>query len=114
MRRNISRCAAILATFALLLSAAPLRAADPALIDAAKKEGQATWYTTEIIDQLVRPAAAAFEKKYGIKIDYVRANTEGISLRVLNEARAGQILADVIDGTTTSIILEKGGYILKW
>jgi hypothetical protein len=28
----------------------------------------------------VRPAAA-FEKKYGIKIDYVRANTADISLR---------------------------------
>ena len=98
MRLDLSRCTFASLACSLLLSAAPARAADQALIDAAKKEGSVTWYTTEIIDQLVRPIADAFEKKYGVKVNYVRANTADISLRVLNEARAGQIGADLIDG----------------
>jgi tripartite-type tricarboxylate transporter receptor subunit TctC len=56
---------------ASLLCASVSRAADQALIEAAKKEGTRTWYTTLIVDQFVRPAAAAFEKKYGVKVNYV-------------------------------------------
>ncbi|HWG04926.1 MAG TPA: extracellular solute-binding protein [Beijerinckiaceae bacterium] len=113
MRRNTLHRAVILAALCLLGSASS-HAADQALIDAAKKEGSATWYTTAIIDQFVRPAAEAFEKKYGVKVNYVRANVADIALRVLNEARAGQIGADLIDGTTTSIALERGGFLDKW
>ena len=43
-------------------------AADQALIDAAKKEGELNWYTTQIITQLARPAADMFQNKYGIKV----------------------------------------------
>ena len=35
----------------------PACAADAELIAAARKEGRVTWYTTQIVDQLVRPAA---------------------------------------------------------
>jgi iron(III) transport system substrate-binding protein len=96
------------------LGIAPSRAADQSLIDAAKKEGRVTWYTTQIINEFVLPVAQIFEKKYGIKIDYVRAQTKDIALRVLNEARAGKIDADVVDGTLTPPALEKQGLILKW
>jgi ABC-type Fe3+ transport system substrate-binding protein len=89
-------------------------AADQALIDAAKHDGQVTWYTTQIIDQFARPAAEAFEKKYGIHVDYVRANSGDISLRILNEGAAGKLQADVIDGIASAQALEKAGYILKW
>ena len=50
----------------MLHAASPASAADQALIDAAKKEGRLTWYTTLIVDQFVRPVAEAFDKKYGI------------------------------------------------
>src|ERR1019366_427033 len=63
-----------------LLEFSPAFAADQSLIDAAKKEGQVTWYTTLIVDQFARPAAEAFEKKYGIKVDYVRSETPEIAL----------------------------------
>ena len=89
-------------------------AADQALIDAAKRDGQVTWYTTQIIDQFARPAADAFEKKYGIRVNYVRADNAEISLRVLNEGAAGKLQADVIDGTASARALEKAGFILKW
>ena len=36
------------------------KAADAALIEAARKEGQVNWYSTQIISQLVRPMTAAF------------------------------------------------------
>ena len=45
----------MLALAAMLASAAP--AADAALIEAAKKEGQVVWYTTLIVNQAIRPRA---------------------------------------------------------
>ena len=60
------------------------------------------------------PAAQAFEKKYGIHVDYVRTDAETSLLRVLDEARAGKVQADVIDGTLTAPALKKEGLIMKW
>ncbi|HWG04320.1 MAG TPA: extracellular solute-binding protein [Beijerinckiaceae bacterium] len=92
---------------------APASAADQALIDAAKKEGHVTWYTSLIIDQFARPAAAAFEKKYGIKVDYVRAEPTEIAIRIVNEAKAGHVQADAFDGFTIGS-LAKDNYIESW
>ena len=74
--------AAIAAALALVCGQA--RAATPELIEAARKEGEVTWYTTQIVNQLVMPVKTVFEKKYGVKINYVRANTGDVVLRVLN------------------------------
>ena len=52
---------------ASLILSTQAQAADEALIAAAKKEGQVTWYTTQIVNQFVAPTAQYFEKKYGIK-----------------------------------------------
>jgi ABC-type Fe3+ transport system substrate-binding protein len=109
-RRHLVFAAAALAS----LAGAPARAADQAMIDAAKKEGQVVWYTTQIIDQFARPAAAAFEKKYGIKVSYVRANSNEVALRVLNEAKAGRMQADVFDGTGATASLKKEGVVAKF
>ena len=89
-------------------------AADAALIEAAKREGVVNWYTNQILDQFARPVAEAFEKKYGIKVNPLRADNAEISLRVLNEAKAGKIQADAVDGTAAATTLEKEGLILKW
>ena len=70
MRQYTGHRRAILLAILLAGLAGPARAADPALIVAAQKEGQVVWYTTQIISQLVRPMIAGFEKRYsGIKID---------------------------------------------
>ncbi len=90
------------------------QAADQALIEAAKKEGQATWYTTQIINQFVAPVAKAFEAKYGVRITYVRADAAEVALRVMNEARAGKVQADVFDGTLTSAALKKEKLVAQW
>jgi ABC-type Fe3+ transport system substrate-binding protein len=109
-----STAAASAALVLALLSRMPARAADADLVAAAQKEAHVTWYTTQIINDFVLPVSQVFEKKYGIKIDYVRAQTSDIALRVLNEARAGKVEADVVDGTLTPPTLEKQGLILKW
>jgi len=102
-------------TLALIgLTLTPAFAADQALIDAAKREGTVTWYTTSIIDQFVRPASDAFYKKHGIRVEFSRGSNAQIELRVINEARAGRMLADLVDGTQTSLVLRREGYIEKW
>ena len=103
-----------LALVVLMAVASDAGAADQALIDAAKNEGRATWYTTQIIDQFARPAAEAFERKYGIKVEYVRANSNEVALRMTNEARAGKVMADVVDGTSIILGLKSQNLLLKW
>ena len=106
--------AAILSTLGAFLTLGPAMAADQSLIDAAKKEGRVTWYTNHIIEDFGRPAAEAFEKKYGIHVDAIRAGNAEISLRVMNEGAAGKLQADVIDGTAATKTLQKAGFIQKW
>ena len=94
--------------------AVSVQAAEPALIDAAKKEGEVIWYTTQIIAQLVRPVSVAFEKKYGIKVRSTRANSTELSVKIINESRAGRPQSDVFDGTSTVVPLKKEGFVLQW
>ncbi|MGE5536992.1 MAG: ABC transporter substrate-binding protein [Gemmatimonas sp.] len=111
-RRVIPILAAFAAVFAVSGTA---RAVDPAIVDAAKKEGEVVWYTTLIVDQLVRPASSAFEKKYpGIRVRYVRNNSTETAIKIINEAKAGRMQADVFDGTNTSEVLKKEGLVEAW
>ncbi len=103
--------AALLGAVASISSAA---AADEALVTAAKREGQLVWYTTQIINQLAQPVADAFGKKYGIKVQVVRADAAEITLRIMSEAKAGKVQADVFDGTASSPPLKRAGLVLKW
>src|SRR4030088_2128093 len=96
--------------FAALMCCLPLcaQAADPALIAAAKKEGIVVWYTTQIVDQFARPAAAMFEKLYpGIKVRLSRTNATTAAIKILQETRAGKNQSDVFDGTVTVGPLKK-------
>src|ERR1700730_11170281 len=97
-----------------LFGAAPAGAADPALVAAAQKEGQVTWYTTQIVNQFGRPAMDAFQKRYGIRVNNVRADSVELAARMLNEAQAGRLQADVFDGTATAPALKRSGLALKW
>src|SRR5215470_505043 len=69
---------------------------DPALVQAAKKEGQVLLYTTHIVDQIVRPLIKGFQARVpGIDVKYVRADGLGLVVRLINEARAGRVQSDV-------------------
>ena len=86
---------------ACLFSCASGQAADATLIEAAKKEGRVLWYTTLIVNQVVIPLKTAFEKKYpGVTLDYARNDEGPTAIRLLNEAKAGRVQADIFDGSS--------------
>ena len=87
----------LLLALACFTCASRVSAADQTLIEAARKEGKVVWYTTLIVDQFARPAAQAFEKKYGVKVEYTRADQNEVALRILNEGKAGRMQADIFD-----------------
>ena len=83
----------------LAMMTAGAQAADPALVEAAKKEGTVVWYASVIANQLARPMVAAFEKKYpGIKVQLVDGQATDLVVKLINEGKAGNIQADVSHG----------------
>ena len=93
----------LIVCIALLLTRGACAAeADPALVAAAQKEGQVVWYSTLIVNQILRPMADAFEKRYpGIRVQYSRATNSDVALKIINESRARRLQADVFDGTNS-------------
>jgi len=93
-------CGAIVALLLFWAQAVPAAGIDPALLEAARKEGQAVWYTGLIVNQIVRPMVEAFETAYpGITVHYARASDTETAVKLLNEGRARRIQADVFDAT---------------
>src|SRR2546426_800941 len=90
------------AVCAALLGATSAPAADISseLIAKAKQEGQITYYTDLIVDQIVRPLTSAFEAKYGIKVAFTRGDSQVNSIKLLNEYRAGRVTADAFGLTS--------------
>src|SRR5947209_8597071 len=59
------------------------------LVEGAKKEGKLLWYTTLIVDQVVRPVKEAFEKEYPfIQVEFYRGNSENLVRRFFEEYQA--------------------------
>jgi len=99
----------------VLLVCPRAHAADSALFEAAKKEGQVVWYTSLIVNQAVRPLIAAFNKKYpGIEVKYARGDSGPNAIKVMNEARASKVEGDVFDGIATTPPLLKAGLVEKF
>jgi iron(III) transport system substrate-binding protein len=115
-RATLGLIAAFCASTMLASTAAisPAHAADDALIAAAKKEGTVNWYTTQIPNQFSRPAAEAFQKKYGIRVSFIRSDSVELTIRLLNEAKAGRVQADLFDATSALPALKREGLVLKW
>ena len=117
MRRTIRRAklcrpfAAVAACLGFCLAMCAARAQVAALDDIAayagtdraerlavggRKEGTLTLYSSARSDDLAA-LAAAFEKKYGIKVRVWRASSEVIRSRIINESRGGRFDADVVE-----------------
>ena len=100
---------------AIALACPEAHAADGALYQAAKKEGEVVWYTSLIVNQAVRPLIAAFSKKYpGIEVKYSRGDSGPNAIKVINEARASKVEGDVFDGIATTPPLLKAGLVEKF
>src|SRR6266545_1011119 len=112
MSRHRTALAALLVLAASLASATSY-AADAALVDAAKKEGKVVWYTTLIVNQAIRPLKEAFEKKYpGIELQYARADESPTAAKILAEAQASRLQADIFDGISNMVPLKRAGLVV--
>jgi iron(III) transport system substrate-binding protein len=105
------RALALIVPLAAVLLAAPVTAQAPArgadllnyqgpdrekrLIEQARQEGTVSLYTS-LAPTESQPLAAAFEKKYGVKVDLWRSQSERVVQRVVSEARAGRHAVDVV------------------
>lgn len=70
-------------------------ASDPKVIEAAKKEGAVSLYTSASTGPS-NAAAEAFKKKYGINVSVYRAGSADVATRVQNEESAGRAQADAL------------------
>jgi iron(III) transport system substrate-binding protein len=78
---------------------------DPSVIERAKKEGAVSLYTSMQLPDS-QPLAAAFEKRYGIKVSLWRASGEKVAQRAITEARGNRFDVDVVetDGAQVEIL----------
>jgi iron(III) transport system substrate-binding protein len=91
-RRSALAAAAALGLPRVLRAAA---AADVVDIDAAKAEGQVSLYTSAPIGA-AQKVAAAFEQRYGIKVELFRSGGSEVLRRFMMERAAGHAAADVL------------------
>ena len=102
----------VVSALAVAVASSPARSDEAELYAAAKKEGQVNWYTGLIQNQVVRPVVAGFEKKYpGIKINVTGGRQTELNLKIMNEAKAGKLQADLTEGTTVVETMKPAGLI---
>jgi len=65
------------------------------LIQAAKKEGRASWVSV-LREKEAAPFVKAFQKEYGIKVEYQRQHGGQAMERLLREYQTGHIVYDVV------------------
>ncbi len=73
-------------------------------VDKAKAEGKVLLYTsldTKIVDAITGP----FKEKYGISVEYFRGGSADVTSKVLAEADAGRIQADMVDASDLAALL---------
>ncbi len=85
------------------------------LEEGARKEGKLLWYTTLIVNQALKPLKEAFEKKYPyVQMEFHRADSEQLAQRMLAEYQAKKYDVDVLDGTSTIVMLQRAGFIQRF
>ena len=95
-RRSLLRMGAAIAGAAPLLRvSASAAASDPKLIEAAKKEGTVSLYSSASTGPS-NAIAEAFKKKYGINVTVYRAGSSDVATRVQSEEAAGRTQADAL------------------
>ena len=65
------------------------------LVEQARREGTLSLYTS-LAPTESKPMAEAFEKKYGVKVELWRSQSERVVQRVLSESQAGRHTFDVV------------------
>jgi iron(III) transport system substrate-binding protein len=91
----------------------PSLAADATDLEAAKKEGKVSWYTSTPIETANR-IAKLFEEKTGVKVEMFRSGGTAILRRFMQEHEAKRIAADVLttsDPAASNQLAEKGVFV---
>src|ERR1700737_4756857 len=107
---SIQRRSFIIGSSALLvLGTGPKALAEPAaamtphekeLYEAAKKEGELTWYTAHSDDITAQTLGRSFESIYpGIKVNVLRTTAQVAYQRITQEIKASAIQCDVLSST---------------
>ena len=105
-KHPLSLIALLLLSNLFSLVAPAVALAQPVNIDAAKKEGKLVIYGT-IIPPIMNVIQKGFEEKYGIQIDYWRADATKVVDRALTEWRIGKPNFDLVTSARGGIALLK-------
>jgi iron(III) transport system substrate-binding protein len=87
---------------------------DQRILDAARKEGTLTFYTSMQTPES-GPLSAAFEKKYGVKVNLWRATSDQVIQRSITEARANRNALDVVETNAPEVeALAREGVVAEY
>ena len=98
-------------------SAAMAQETDKQLYEAAKKEGQVTWYSGILDQPICDKVGQAFAQKYpGIRVNAIKTTSQVAFQRLLQDIKAGSVQADVFTTTDASHMtyLKDKGEIVKF
>src|SRR5216683_2937437 len=96
LMKGLARLAVVAA---LVFAPAAARADMKALEEAAKKEGELTWYTAHYTSEGAEELGAEFTKMYGIKVNVVRTTAQVAYQRLLQDLKNNQVACDVFSST---------------
>jgi iron(III) transport system substrate-binding protein len=97
--------------------AAETSAAEQSLYEAAKKEGQLTWYTAHFSGEAAQHIGTAFTEKYpGINVNVIRTTAQVAYQRLTQEFKAGAPQVDVFSSTDMGhfTYLKEKGLLIKY
>jgi iron(III) transport system substrate-binding protein len=108
----LKRAAQVATVFALMTLNAQAQQSEAALVEAAKKEGRVTYYTSYVSPALHEAVKKAFERKYGIPVDLLNVRASELEERIRTEQSANRFTGDVIQHGQASITrLSRAGII---
>jgi iron(III) transport system substrate-binding protein len=112
----MKRLAALAIAAALALGPLSARADMKAIEEAAKKEGELTWYTTHYTSEAAEELGAMFTKMYGIKVNVVRTTAQVAYQRLSQDIKNNQTICDVFSSTDIghSVRLKADGRFEKY
>ena len=91
---------------------------EASLYEAAKKEGELTWYTAQILGETAQRIITAFTAAYpGIKVNLLRASGQVLYQRVMQELQMNALAGDVIglaDIGPQQTELKEAGHLMKY
>ena len=103
MKRTVATM--LLAALCGLAAGVHAQETTPAMVDAARKEGKVTWYTSVDV-KVAETVAKAFRAEYpGIDIDVERSGSERVLQRINQEYQSGIHNVDVVNSSDASHFL---------